>query len=159
VTGVEARLHAGARRNLHPDHYAYYRGKLSDQEKKQPGKGNRYQNDTVKGRTSRFFHDVHAAGESCVTGNRSWAYIVMFREPFPCRARSGRSYRASPRRRKQLVTEYQKRQSDGFGLRGSTSKQIAREHGVSQSTVERDAAFARGVDIVEEAMPGAARLS
>src|SRR4029077_17002740 len=32
---------------------------------------------------------------------------------------------------------------------------LAKDHGVSKDTILRDAAFARGVDIVEKAMPGA----
>jgi len=67
---ITARL----RRNLHPDHYAYYRGKLHEQEKQ--GRG-----------------------------------------------------------------EYQKRQIEGFGLKGSTARRIAREHGVNIRTVERRRGF------------------
>ena len=78
-----------ARRNLHPRHYAYYRGKLFDQQKKPVGRPEKLaQNEPIK---------------------------------------------------------------------GQTAKRLAKEHDVSTTTIKRDAAFARGVDIVEEAMPGAKR--
>lgn len=78
------------RRNLHPNHYAYYRGKRYEAEKKLP-------NDGGKG-----------------------------------------TPRSVP-------------QNDG---RLSTSEKLAEKDGVSKATVERDAAFARGVDIAESVLPG-----
>jgi hypothetical protein len=75
-----------SRRNLPPEHYAYYRGKMYEAEKLTHG------------------------------GNRA------------------------------------SDQSDH--LKGSTRDAVAKKHGVSAGTIARDSAFARGLDILEEKVPG-----
>jgi hypothetical protein len=55
---------------------------------------------------------------------------------------------------KQLHGGNRKSTQQNVVLKGDTSKRLAKESGVSHMTIDRDAAFARGVDLVDKAKPG-----